>query len=49
MSESSPQRSDTICVAVCFIIFDYVYRGCGRTINDVAHCIFMTEREKTTI
>ncbi|AMP00384.1 hypothetical protein CAter10_2777 [Collimonas arenae] len=49
MSESPPERPDTPCVAVCSTTFDDVCRGCGRTVNEVAHWVFMTEEEKTKV
>lgn len=49
MQNSSPPRPDTPCVAVCSTTFDEVCRGCGRTVNEVAHWVFMSEEEKDRV
>jgi len=49
MSQSPPERPDTPCVAVCSTTFDDVCRGCGRTVSEVAHWVFMTEEEKDAV
>jgi predicted Fe-S protein YdhL (DUF1289 family) len=47
--EKRPPRPDTPCVAVCSTTFDEVCRGCGRTVNEVAQWVFMTEEEKDRV
>ena len=47
--KKSPNRPDTPCVAVCSTTFDEVCRGCGRTVAEVAHWVFMTEEEKDRV
>lgn len=49
MQNSSASRPDTPCVAVCSTTFDDVCRGCGRTVAEVAHWVFMTEEEKDQV
>jgi hypothetical protein len=49
MQNSRPARPDTPCVAVCSTTFDDVCRGCGRTVNEVAQWVFMTEEEKDRV
>ena len=44
-----PQRPDTPCVAVCSTTFDDVCRGCGRTVNEVAHWVSMSAVEKELV
>ncbi len=40
---------DSPCVAVCSTTFDDVCRGCGRTVNEVANWVFLTQEEKDVI
>jgi uncharacterized protein len=42
-------RPDTPCVAVCSTTFDEICRGCGRTVSEVAHWVFMTQEEKDLV
>lgn len=49
MQNSSPSHPDTPCVAVCSTTFDDVCRGCGRTVDEVANWVFMTEEEKERV
>jgi len=49
MSSKSVVRPDTPCVAVCSTTFDDVCRGCGRTVSEVAHWVFMDEEEKRRV
>lgn len=42
-------RPDTPCVAVCSTTFDDVCRGCGRTVDEVAKWVFMSEEEKDRV
>lgn len=49
MQNSSSSRPDTPCVAVCSTTFDDVCRGCGRTVDEVANWVFMTEEEKERV
>ncbi|WP_019141539.1 DUF1289 domain-containing protein [Noviherbaspirillum massiliense] len=49
MQNSSPKRPDTPCVAVCSTTFDEVCRGCGRTVDEVAQWVFMTDEEKEKV
>ena len=44
-----PVRPDTPCVAVCSTTFDEVCRGCGRTVQEVADWVFMSEQEKEVV
>ena len=54
MNPSSPAspdspRPDTPCVAICSTTFDEICRGCGRTVNEVAHWVAMTEQQKELV
>jgi uncharacterized protein len=42
-------RPDTPCVAVCSTTFDDVCRGCGRTVEEVANWVFMSDEEKERV
>ena len=42
-------RPDTPCVAVCSTTFDDVCRGCGRTVEEVANWVFMSEEDKERV
>lgn len=44
-----PNRPDTPCVAVCSTTFDEICRGCGRTVDEVAQWVFMSDEEKERI
>ncbi|HEY8607535.1 MAG TPA: DUF1289 domain-containing protein [Noviherbaspirillum sp.] len=44
-----PPRPDTPCVAVCSTTFDEICRGCGRTVDEVAHWVFMSDDEKERV
>lgn len=44
-----PNRPDTPCVAVCSTTFDEICRGCGRTVDEVAQWVFMTDAEKEQV
>lgn len=44
-----PTRPDTPCVAVCSTTFDEICRGCGRTVDEVAQWVFMTDAEKEQV
>jgi len=46
MSEITSQYPETPCVAVCSTTFDDVCRGCGRTVDEVAQWVSMTNQEK---
>jgi hypothetical protein len=49
MQKTDHARPDTPCVAVCSTTFDDVCRGCGRTVAEVAHWVFMTQQEKDLV
>ncbi|WP_334186997.1 DUF1289 domain-containing protein [Noviherbaspirillum sp.] len=49
MQKSEASRPDTPCVAVCSTTFDDVCRGCGRTVDEVANWVFMTDEEKEKV
>jgi predicted Fe-S protein YdhL (DUF1289 family) len=49
MQNSSSRRPDTPCVAVCSTTFDEVCRGCGRTVDEVANWVFMSDEEKERV
>jgi predicted Fe-S protein YdhL (DUF1289 family) len=49
MQNKPPSRPDTPCVAVCSTTFDDVCRGCGRTVDEVAHWVFLTQEEKDKV
>jgi len=44
-----PERPDTPCVAVCSTTFDEICRGCGRSVNEVAHWVSMTAEHKEAV
>lgn len=48
MNYSKPYP-DTPCVAVCSTTFDEVCRGCGRTVDEVANWIALSQEEKDRI
>lgn len=41
--------TDSPCVAVCSTLFDEICRGCGRTVDEVAQWVFMTQEEKNAV
>ncbi|RJG05591.1 DUF1289 domain-containing protein [Noviherbaspirillum cavernae] len=49
MQNSRSTRPDTPCVAVCSTTFDEVCRGCGRTVDEVAQWVFMSDEEKECV
>ena len=49
MLETTLQYPDTPCIAVCSTTFDDVCRGCGRTVDEVAQWVFMTNQEKIEV
>lgn len=49
MADTKKERPDTPCVAVCSTTFDEVCRGCGRTVQEVANWVFMTQEEKDKV
>lgn len=49
MNQTSRNRPDTPCVAVCSTTFDDICRGCGRTAMEVAHWVGMSEQEKDAV
>jgi len=49
MSEITSQYPETPCVAVCSTTFDDVCRGCGRTVDEVAQWVSMTNQEKSKV
>lgn len=48
-SERSFISTDTPCVAVCSTLFDEICRGCGRTADEVANWIALSDEEKQAI
>ena len=48
-ADSANVRPDTPCVAICSTTFDEICRGCGRTVNEVAHWVSMTEQQKELV
>lgn len=44
-----PPYPDTPCVAVCSTTFDEVCRGCGRTVDEVAQWIFLSQEQKDKV
>ena len=49
MKSYSYPYPDTPCVAVCTTTFDDICRGCGRTVDEVAQWVFMTQEQKDEI
>lgn len=49
MKKFTPPYPDTPCVAVCSTTFDEICRGCGRTVDEVAQWVFMSQEEKNIV
>lgn len=49
MKKYSPPYPDTPCVAVCTTTFDDVCRGCGRTVDEVAQWVCMSQEQKNVV
>lgn len=46
---NSPTRPDSPCVGICTTLYDDTCRGCGRTIDEVAQWVSMTDEERSTV
>jgi predicted Fe-S protein YdhL (DUF1289 family) len=49
MQKPKNSRPDTPCVAVCSTLFDETCRGCGRTADEVARWVTLTQQEKDVV
>lgn len=49
MQKNDTNRPDTPCVAVCSTTFDDICRGCGRTADEVATWVVLTQEEKDAV
>jgi predicted Fe-S protein YdhL (DUF1289 family) len=49
MSFNLNDLPDSPCVGICTTLFDDVCRGCGRTAQEVAQWVFLSDAEKQAV
>jgi len=49
MSVNLKDLPDSPCVGICTTLFDDVCRGCGRTAQEVAQWVFLSDEEKHAV
>jgi predicted Fe-S protein YdhL (DUF1289 family) len=40
---------DSPCIGVCSTLFDEICKGCGRTADEVANWVFLSDEEKRAV